>query len=238
MKKSTSKKLQHVAIICDGNRRWAKQRGWKVFKGHEYAVDHTMDELTDAAIEFNIPYLTFWIFSTENWKRAKIEVDYLMDLFRRIFDEKVEKLHDKDIRVKVIGDRTKLATDIQERIERGEQKTKNNKTLIVTLALNYGGRDEIVRATQQIIADVKKGELQSENLDEEKFALYLDTVDIPDPDLIIRTGGEQRLSGFMSWQHQYAEFYFPELTFPDFGRDALREAIEEYNHRQRRFGGG
>jgi undecaprenyl diphosphate synthase len=232
------KVLKHVAIICDGNRRWARENGWQVFRGHEYAVKTTMDSLINRALEMGLEHITFWIFSTENWKRDRQEVDGLMNLFRYIFDEKIQRLGEKNIRVQVIGDRSKLAEDIQERIAKGEELTKGNTSMTVTLAMNYGGRDEIVRAVKRLWKEKQKNGFNLDQLDEEMFATFLDTVGMPDPELIIRPGGEQRLSGFMLWQQQYSEFYFSDVKFPDFDGEKLTEAVEIFQKRQRRFGGG
>lgn len=229
--------LKHIAIICDGNRSWSRQKGLSVLKGHEHAVRQIMANLVDKAIELELEFLTFWVFSTENWKRSQQEVDGLMNLFRLIFDEKVQDLHRKEVRVRVIGDTKKLADDLQERIAKGLDLTKKNQGLTVTFAINYGGRDEVVRAVRRVIKEVRTGQLLPSDLDEATFAKFLDTADIPDPDLIIRTSGEQRLSGFMSWQQQYAEFYFPKTFFPDFDGQELEKAVAEFGRRKRRFGG-
>jgi undecaprenyl diphosphate synthase len=229
---------RHIAIICDGNRRWARERGWQVFRGHERAVKKTMDEIVERASELGVEYLTFWIFSTENWSRSAKEIQGLMDLFRYIFDEKIKSLGERNIRVQVIGDKSKLDLDIQERISEGERSTNGNTGMTVTLAMNYGGRDEIVRAVKKLWQEKQGNGFRIEDLDEKIFAGYLDTSGMPDPELIIRTSGEQRLSGFMPWQQQYAEFYFPKVNFPDFDGNELTKAIMEFSHRQRRFGGG
>ena len=222
----------HIAIACDGNRRWAKKRGLPAFAGHKQAVDHVFEPLIDHAQEREVKYLTFWIFSTENWKRDKKEVESLMNLFRVFFDERIDKWNQKNIRFKMIGNRSLFAQDIQDRIEKGEQKTKDNTGITVTLAMSYGGRDEIVRAVKKCV-DNKE---DIEKLTEKKFAKYLDTAGTPEPDLIVRTSGEQRMSGYMMWQSQYSEFYFPEWHFPEFSPDKLDEVIEEFQNRQRRFG--
>ncbi len=228
---------QHIAIICDGNRRWARGKGLPVFKGHDFAVKETFEKLVDAAVDLNIPYITFWIFSTENWDRDKEEIEWLMNLFRYMFDHKIKKLGEKDIRVRVIGNRSGLAPDIQERIAKGEEETKNNKTLTVTLAMNYGGHDELVRAMTKIAQKVSAGEVGADEINQQVIEQHLDTAGLPRPDMIIRTSGEFRLSGFMSWQSEYAEYFFPEFSFPDFTPERLGELVEEFQHRNRRFGG-
>lgn len=226
-----------VAIICDGNRRWARQHGFEVFVGHRKATNEVFEALIDRSIELGISYLTFWIFSTENWTRDKKEVDYLMNLFREFFDKRIGELGEKDVRIKVIGDRTAFAEDIQDRMARGERETKDNKTLTLTLAMNYGGRDEITRAVKSLATKVENGELSAEDISSEVISQELDTAYMPDPDVIIRTSGEQRMSGFMPWQSNYSEFIFPEFTFPEFTPEKLDEMIEIFTKRDRRFGG-
>ncbi len=226
-----------VAIICDGNRRWARQRGLEVFMGHKKATNEVFEQLIDRSISRGIKYLTFWIFSTENWKRDKKEVDYLMNLFREFFDQRIKDLDDKGVRVKVIGYKPAFAKDIQERIARGEERTKDNTVLTLTLAMNYGGRDELVRATQKIAKKVANGTLSPEAITPDVISEHLDTAYMPDPDLIIRTSGELRLSGFMPWQSNYAEFVFPKFMFPEFTPEKLDEILEMFRQRDRRFGG-
>lgn len=234
---SEQKAPQHIAIICDGNRRWARERGLEVFMGHKKATEEIFEKLIMHAITREIKYLTFWIFSTENWKREKREVDFLMNLFRSFFDNKISDMDRKGVRVKVIGDITKFAPDIQERILRGTKETEKNRTLTLVLAMNYGGRDELTRAIQALAKDVKSGALQPEDITGEILTKHLDTHFMPEPELIIRTGGEQRLSGFMLWQCNYSEFMFPEWTFPEFTPEKLDEVLAEFEKRQRRFGG-
>lgn len=224
-------KLKHVAIICDGNRRWAKEKGKPAVFGHKYAFSHTFDSLVDKAREIGLPYLTFWIFSTENWNRAKNEVSALLKLFRKGFSQS-KKYEKKNIRLKYIGDIGKFDEDIKEGLENLVRKTKNNTGLTVTFGINYGGRDEIVRAIKKII---DKG-LEIDEINMDNFGEFLDTKNLPDPDFVIRTSGEQRLSGFMPWQSTYSELYFPETKFPDFDGEKLEEAISEFEKRQRRFG--
>ena len=240
MKKQTKKpaKLQSLAIICDGNRSWARERGLKVFMGHEKAVNEVFEDLIDRSIELDIQYLTFWIFSTENWKRDKMEVDYLMNLFRKIFDERIAGWDKKGVRFKMIGDIKGFAEDIQTRIKEGETLTKDNAAITVTLAMNYGGRDELKRTMQKIARKVAEGSLSPENITEDTISTHLDTHYMPDPDLIIRTGKDNtRLSGFMSWQQQYSEILFPGFYFPDFTAKKLDEVVAEFSKRNRRFGG-
>ena len=231
------KKLDHIAIICDGNRRWARFQGLAPFLGHERGLKRAIDELVDAALEEKLPYLTFWVFSTENWNRDKDEVEYLMNLFRDLFDKRINDLNEKGVRVVHLGNREGLAPDILERIDKGIEKTKNNTNLTVCVAMNYGGRDEIIRAIKKMSQDIQDGSFSLDQLDEKNFGQFLDTAGIPDPDLIIRTSGEQRLSGFLLWQQQYSEFYFPEFAFPDFTKERFKDAIDIFFGRDRRFGG-
>lgn len=236
--------VSHIAIICDGNRRWARSRGWEVFKGHEQAVNKVFEPLIMHAQSRGIQFITFWIFSTENWKREKNEVDFLMNLFRSFFDRQVEELHKKNVRVNMIGNISAFAPDIQEKIRTTMEQTKHNTGIVVTLAMNYGGRDELTRAMKRIAQKVEAGELSAGEITREVLAAQLDTAGahlanaavVPDPEIIVRTGGEQRMSGFLSWQHEYAEFFFPEFAFPDFSNERLDEILKEFVHRQRRFG--
>lgn len=212
---------KHIGIIMDGNRRWAKARGVNPLAGHSKATEETVENLIEAAGEMGIEYLTLWAFSTENWGRAEDEVVGLMNLFRKALMTKVDKFIAKGARLKIIGDMSKFSPDIQEGMKMAMEKSEKNTKITVAFALNYGGRDEIKRA-------VEKGGVEFEN--------HLDTVGIPDPDLIIRTGGEQRLSGFLMWQAAYSELYFTDTLFPDFDKTKLEEAVEEYQTRQRRYG--
>lgn len=226
----------HIAIICDGNRRWARDHKLEVIKGHQHAVQKVFEPLIDHAITRGVSHLTFWIFSTENWDRDNVEVEGLMNLFRSFFDRQLQELHDKGVRVNMIGNLYDFPQDIQDRIVDGMEKTKENSAITVTLAMSYGGRDEIKRAVQKIAAKVKSGDLAPEEISQEVISQHLDTADLPDPDMIVRTSGEQRLSGFMPWQMEYAEFYFPEFHFPEFSPDKLDEVIAEFQQRGRRFG--
>lgn len=223
---------QHVAIVMDGNRRWAKKQGLKPSLGHKQMVDHGIQELVEGAKELGIKYLTLWAFSTENWKRDPREVKFLMDLFRDMFGNKAEKLHEKGVKIQTIGDLTRFDQDIQDGVANWKEITKDNQAIVVNFALNYGGRDELLRAIEKATNDGKKGKLT-----EEEFASYLDTAGMPDPELIIRTSGEQRLSGFLLWQSNYAEFYFPDTLMPDFDRKELKKAIQIFSDRKRNFGG-
>lgn len=220
---------EHVGIIMDGNRRWARKRGLSAVKGHAYAVDTVTEELIERAGERGVKYLTLWAFSTENWNRDKQEVEGLMKLFRKALVTKVERFIEKGARLQLIGDMSRFPEDIRKGMEEAIEKSSSNNKIVVTFALNYGGRDEIVRAVNKLVGE-------GEKIDEEGFSKLLDTAEMPDPDLIIRTGGEKRLSGFLPWQGTYAELLFVDTLFPDFGPDELDKAIEEYQGRQRRFG--
>lgn len=243
--KKTKKHIPtHVAIICDGNRRWAKDHGWEVFRGHEYAVKKVFEPLIDHAQELGVKYITFWVFSTENWNRSSKEVAFLMELFRNFFTRQMQDLHKKNIRVNMIGDISGFAQDIQEKIRSGMLETKDNTGIVVTLAMNYGGRDEITRAVKHIAKKVKSGEIEPTSISKELISEHLDTSgfhildapQLPDPELIVRTSGEQRMSGFLSWQHEYAEFVFPDFSFPEFTPQKLDELLDDFSNRSRRFG--
>ncbi len=212
---------QHVAIMMDGNRRWAKKQGLTNIAGHAYAVDKVVENLIERAGELGVKFLTLWAFSTENWGREKDEVSGLMNLFRKALVTKVERFIQKGAKLQMIGDISRFAPDIQEGMKKAMETSAGNTKITVTFALNYGGRDEIKRA-------IEKGGVE--------FEKYLDTAGMPDPDLIIRTGGEQRTSGFLMWSGAYSELYFTETLFPDFDESELDKAIEEYQKRQRRFG--
>lgn len=220
---------QHIAIIMDGNRRWARAQGLKIIQGHRKVARELIEELADVCLAEKIPYLTLWAFSTENWKRDKQEVNYLMDLFREMLTENIDRLHQKKIKINTIGDLSRFPQDIQAKAKQGVAKTKHNQALTLTFALNYGGRNEIIRAIKKIDKPSK--------ITEEKLNKLLDTHDLPDPDLIIRPGGERRFSGFMLWQSEYSELYFTDVLMPDFNSEEFKKALENFTERQRRFGG-
>ena len=232
---SSSSQLQHLAIICDGNRRWARSKGKPAFFGHREGTKR-IPELIDGCIKRSIPYLTFWIFSTENWDRSKKEIDGLFKLFKKSFEDFKKDADKKQVKVRFIGDTTKMPEDIQAIIKEITAQTKNHNKLNVTFALNYGGRDEIIRSMKKYAQAVKSGDEDINKLDQEVFGSYLDTQGLPDPDLVVRTSGEQRLSGFLAWQIAYSELYFPQVHFPEFNEEQLELAIEEFENRQRRFG--
>lgn len=227
---------QHVAIIMDGNGRWAKKRLMPRNFGHKEGAK-VVEQICEDAHELGINYLTVYAFSTENWKRSVEEVTGIMNLLRRYLVDCIERASKNDMRVRVIGDRTALDTDIVEKINELEEKTKQYTGLNFTIALNYGGRDEIRRATVKLVRDVKEGKLSEDEIDENIISSYLDTADMPDPDLMIRTSGEQRLSNYLIWQLAYAEYYYTDVLWPDFTIEDLKAAIRYYNGRERRFGG-
>lgn len=227
---------QHVAIILDGNGRWAKAKGMPRNYGHAQGSKN-VEKICEEAWRMGIKYLTVYAFSTENWNRPKEEVNALMKLLRNYMKTCLKTAAKNDMKVRVIGDITKLDEDIQKRILELEEATKNNGGLNFQIAINYGSRDEITRAVRALAEDVKKGKLMPEEVDETCIEKYLDTHDIPDPDLLIRTSGEQRLSNYLLWQLAYTEFYFTDVPWPDFTKQELEKAIEQYNSRDRRYGG-
>lgn len=224
---------QHIAIIMDGNRRWAKEHNLPVIEGHRRVANDILEPLVEYAAKKGVKYLTFWAWSTENWKRKQDEVSGIMQLFRFVINKQLQRLHEKGVRIKIIGDISAFDTDIQKRLEKAVEDTKNNSTITTIFALNYGGRDEIVRAVNKWKAHNKDTDLP---LTKEVLSKYLDTSLVPDPELVIRTGGEKRTSGFLLWQTEYSEFYFPRWFMPDFTIEKLDEALEEYDKRKRNFG--
>ena len=227
---------QHVAIILDGNGRWAKQRHMPRNFGHKAGADNLEQVISDAW-DLGIKYLTVYAFSTENWKRSVEEVTGIMTILRNFLRQSIEKSNKNNMRVSVIGERSRLDADIRAAIEDLEEATKDNTGIRFIIALNYGGRDDITRAVRRISADVKDGKLTESEITEELISSYLDTADIPDPDLLIRTSGEIRISNFLPWQVAYSEFYFTDTLWPDFKKEDLEKAIDYYNGRDRRFGG-
>lgn len=228
---------KHVAIIMDGNRRWAKKKGLSAIAGHDFVAEKVIETIVDEGIELGISYLTFWAFSTENWKRNKREVKGMMMIFRKGLARSAKRLFEKGVQLRIIGDMKKFPDDIQEQAKRWVELSRENKKMVVNFAMNYGGRDEIVRAISKMDIKTSTDESERSKVTEDLFSKYLDTAETPDPDLIIRTGGEQRLSGFMSWQSAYSELYFTKTLMPDFGADSFEAAILEYQRRRRRFGG-
>jgi undecaprenyl diphosphate synthase len=226
---------RHVALIMDGNGRWAAARGLPRFEGHRRGVE-AVRRAVRAAIELGVSYLTIYSFSVENWLRPPEEVKSLLGLLHRFIRNDLAELHASNVRVRVIGARDGLAPDIAELLREAEQVTKGNTGLTLVVAFNYGARQEIAAAARALAEMVAAGRLAPEEIDADAIARRLDTADIPDPDLIIRTSGEQRLSNFLLWQAAYAEFVFLPILWPDFDKAALQAAIAEYAHRDRRFG--
>ncbi len=227
---------EHVAIILDGNGRWAKKRGLPRSLGHKEGCV-TVEKTVEDAARLGIKYLTVYGFSTENWKRSADEVGALMQLFRYYMVRLLKVAKGNNVRVKMIGDLERFDQDIVEGIDKLVRETKDNTGLTFVIAVNYGGRDEIVRAVRRIMQDSKNGKVSTDDMCEEVFSSYLDTAEIPDPDLLIRTSGELRLSNYLLWQLAYTELYVADCYWPDFNMDELKKAIVAYNSRDRRFGG-
>ena len=227
----------------DGNRRWARLRKLPALAGHREVANHVLEKLVEHAAKRGIKYMTFWAFSTENWDRAAGEVKGIMGILATSIKPFGKRMMEKGVKLLVIGDLSRIDPRLRKGIEDVVEKTKHNRRITVTIALNYGGRDEMIRAMNKAISYQlsaisrnKKSDTDDWRLTTESFSQYLDTKGIPDPDFIIRTGGEQRLSGFLLWQSQYSELYFPTFLMPDFTPERLDEAIEEFVHRKRRFG--
>lgn len=225
----------HVAIILDGNGRWAKQHGMPRNYGHIQGAK-TVEDMCEIAYNMGIQYLTVYAFSTENWNRPQDEVSALMKLLRNYMVNCKKRANKNNMRVRVIGDKTGLDEDIREKIEDLEEATKNNTGLQFTIAINYGGRDEIRRTMESMAKQVKEGEISPEEITEDMISGFLDTKGLPEPDLLIRTCGEQRISNFLLWQCAYTEFYFAEVAWPDFNKEELEKAVAAYNQRDRKFG--
>ena len=226
----------HVAIILDGNGRWAKAKGMPRNYGHVQGAK-TVETICEVAYKMGIQYLTVYAFSTENWNRPQDEVAALMKLLRNYMKTCLKTAEQNHMCVKVLGEKSRLDEDIQKRIAELEEATKNNDGLHFQIAINYGGRDELVRAARKMAEKVAEGTLKPEEITEDCFKQYLDTAGIPDPDLLIRTCNEQRISNFLLWQLAYTEFYFTPVPWPDFTKEELVKAVEAYNHRDRRYGG-
>lgn len=227
--------LKHVAIIMDGNRRWAKKRLLPSAAGHKKGVEALRATLK-ACAKFNVKYLTVYAFSTENWKRDKEEVEFLMSLLAKTIVKEVPEFIDNDIKLTFIGDRKSLNKDIIDILEFGEKETAHCKTLNLQIAFNYGSRMEITNATKILAEKVKNSEITLDEIDEEMISQNLYTSNIPDPDLLIRTGGEKRISNYLLWQAAYSEIYVTDIFWPEFDENALAEAILEFKSRSRRFG--
>jgi len=230
-----STRAAHVAIIMDGNGRWATQRGRPRLFGH-HAGAKRVREIVESCPDLGVKYLTIFAFSTENWRRTQVEVAGLMSLFRRYITKEARDLRDEGVRVRFIGDRVRLDAKLFNLMDELEQMTEANDRVHLTIALNYGGRDEVARATKRLAQDVASGRLDPEQVDEETLPRYLDTYVLPDPDLVIRTSGEARISNFLLWQSAYAEYEFIDTLWPDFTREEFALLLDSYSNRDRRFG--
>ncbi len=226
---------RHVAIILDGNGRWAKAKGMPRNYGHTQGAK-TVETICEEAYKMGIQYLTVYAFSTENWNRPQDEVDALMRLLRNYMKTCLKTAEKNRMCVRVLGEKSRLDEDIRARIAQLEEATKDNDGLHFQIAINYGGRDELTRAMRKVAGEVESGKLDLEDIDEDCIAAHLDTAGIPEPDLLIRTCNEQRISNFLLWQLAYTEFYFTPVPWPDFTKEELAKAVEAYNHRDRRYG--
>ncbi len=226
---------KHIAIIMDGNGRWAQKRLMPRIMGHHAGVK-AVRKIVEYCAKSNIEVLSLFAFSSENWRRPKDEVNLLMELFMATLQSEVNKLDKNNIRLKIIGDKTAFSDKLQEKIRAAEQQTENNTGLTLVIAANYGGRWDITQAVQKIVAAIASGEIEQQAISEELINQYLVTADLPEPDLFIRSGGEERISNFLLWQLAYTEFYFTEALWPDFDQQLLEQAVISFKSRQRRFG--
>ena len=225
-----------IAIILDGNGRWAERRNLPRAMGHKAGCE-TLEKTVEDCVRLGVECLTVYAFSTENWKRSALEVGALMKLLRFYMVKLIDVANKNNVRAVMIGDESRFEPDIRKGIKKLIEATKNNTGMIFAFAINYGGRDEIKRAVENIADDVESGKISKSDISEELISSYLDTKDLPDPDLLIRTSGELRVSNFLLWQIAYSEFYITDTLWPDFDKEELLKAIESYSHRQRRFGG-
>ena len=228
----------HIGIIMDGNHRWAKRKRLPGAAGHRAGAKRVR-EIAEACADVGVKNLTLFAFSTENWQRPSREVNLLMDLMRHVMDNDLAELHARNVRLRIIGDRSRFAPDLQRRMRECEELTENNTELNLSVAVNYGGRWDILQAARGLALDVAAGKIDAQNLesvDENVFARYLSLDGLPDPDLLIRTGGDHRISNFLLWELAYAELYFTDAFWPDFNREALHAALDAFAQRQRRFG--
>lgn len=230
-----SSPLKHLAIIMDGNGRWAKQRGLPRISGHQHGVE-AVTRIVDECVRQGISFLSLFAFSSENWGRPRQEVNALMELLLQFLSSQKEKMLTAGIRLRVIGDISRLSKSVQSALAGAEEETSKGEALTLVLALSYGGRDEIVRAAKHVAKEALVGELALDQLDNKLFSSFLDTGDIPEPDLLIRTSGEMRISNFLLWQAAYAELYFTDVLWPDFDTVELKKALDDYLQRKRRFG--
>lgn len=230
-----TKSLTHITFIMDGNRRWAKKRGLPIAAGHRQGAE-TLVEIAKAAKEMGVKYMTVYAFSTENWQREPAEVETLMNLLRHYLDTGFKELQENNARIVFIGERQMLAADILEKMAKIEADTAQNNAVTLCVALSYGGRQEITAAARELAKEVQQGTLKPEEIDMAKFASKLYTAGMPEPDLMIRTSGEERISNYLLWQLAYTEFYFSPTLWPDFSKEELKKIIEEYLTRERRYG--
>ncbi len=226
---------RHVAIIMDGNRRWATRRNLPAAAGHRAGANN-VKRVAEACVDAGVEYLTLFAFSTENWLRPQREVGLLMKLMRGFLQDDLDELRDNEVKLYIIGDRSRFTTDLQRLMNRAEQMTRLNERLFLTVAVNYGGRWDIAQAARRLAADASAGRLDPSGIDDTTFASYLNLAELPPPDLCIRTGGERRISNFLLWDIAYAELYFTEDCWPDFDADSLRRAVADFRSRQRRYG--
>jgi undecaprenyl diphosphate synthase len=226
---------QHVAIVMDGNGRWAKRRGLPRHAGHKAGTD-SVRTIIEESVRLGVQALTLFAFSSENWRRPRSEVNLLMELFITALQREVRRLHANNIRLRVIGDISPFPAKLQDRIKKAEELTAGNEALMLQIAANYGGRWDIVQAARYAAQQVKRGQLEPEDIDEARLAGGLTMAGLPDPDLFIRTGGDQRISNFLLWQSAYTELYFTDVLWPDFGAEAYQLALQDFARRQRRFG--
>lgn len=227
--------LKHIAIIMDGNRRWAKEKNLPSAMGHKKGVD-SLKSILKACNEFGIKYLTVYAFSTENWNRKPEEVNFLMDLLAATLTKELKELHENNVVINFIGDLTQLSKSLQNVLSNAVEKTKENNGVNLQIAFNYGSRNELVHAFKSLADKIKSGEVSPQDINEELISAELYTSDIPDPDLLIRTGGEMRISNYLLWQIAYSEIYVTEQYWPDFDKTSLQKAINEFANRQRRYG--
>jgi len=224
---------QHIAIIMDGNRRWAKEKSLRIWEGHRKAIEGNVKRVILAAQELGVKYLTLFAWSTENWERPDEEIDFIFDIFRQVFDQQLRELLNNNIRIQIFGETDRFPADLREKFKQAETLSREKTGLVVNFCLNYGGRSELVKAVREIVASGKK----AEEITEETIVAHLyGGKEIPDPDLIIRTSGEQRLSNFLLWRSAYSELLFLPTYWPDFGPEELKQAIETFQQRERRFG--
>ena len=226
---------RHIAIIMDGNGRWAKKRNLPRTEGHRRGI-RVVEEMIEEAARLGVEVLSLYTFSTENWKRPRKEIDMLLGALENFLKSRVDKLIKNNLKLRTMGEVDKFPPSIRKLLDEVKDKTKNNTGLVVNLALNYGARSELLKAIKELSSDAIEKKLDINNLDEKLFSSYLYTKDLPDPDLLIRTSGEMRISNFMLWQLSYAELYFSEKFWPEFAKDDLNKAIEEFQKRERRFG--